>query len=438
MLRLAWIAVVAGTLAPACAEPRGRPSVLLVTVDTLRADFLGCYGMPADLTPNLDRLAESGLRFERHYSPAVYTGPAHASLLSGLYPPVHGVLRNGVELGSEPPLLPEVFAAAGYRTGAVVAAAVLGSDYGFARGFETFDEPAKRDAPRDTYERTAGDVVDRALALLAADDDRPVFLWVHLYDPHYPYAAPVEVPYSGGEALAGRISIPDWVERSEADGFAAAYAAEIAYVDAELGRLLARWDELADGVVAVTADHGEGLRQRGYRPHGMLLYDEHVRAPLLLRAPSIAGATRIDAVTSAVGLPATLLSLAGLPAPDGAAARLQLEAGEGAGGEAFFCRPSASPNKGASRSKGFPRIGCGLARQVGLVEGRWKAIFSEEVGLELYDLQRDPGELTNVAEANADEARALSERLRSWAAQGTGDDEAFDDDTRRMLDALGY
>ncbi|HYH44672.1 MAG TPA: sulfatase, partial [Thermoanaerobaculia bacterium] len=239
-------------------------SLLLVTLDTVRADRLGGYGYAAAETPTLDRLAREGVRFAAASTNAPLTLPAHASLLTGLLPPRHGLRNNGAGRLPEVPTLAAVLAAAGYRTAAFVSSFVLDRRFGLDRGFAVYDDDVERDAGGGVAldaERRGDRTVERALAWLSAktpetlDRERPFFLWVHLYDAHAPYAPPA--PYDSRHR--GR-----------------PYDGEIAFADAQVGRLVAELERrglAGRTLVAVTADHGEALGEHGELTHGLLLYE---------------------------------------------------------------------------------------------------------------------------------------------------------------------
>jgi arylsulfatase A-like enzyme len=247
----------------AASPDSGRPSVLLVTIDTLRADHVGVYGAVQAETPRLDALAAAGTRFENAIASTPLTLPSHASLLTGLDPPRHGVRHNGVyRLDGEIETLAERFRAAGYATGAVTGAVVLARRYGLDQGFQSYDDgtSSRRSGAGGFLERRAAEVTERALAWLA-QATRPFFLWVHYYDPHHDYRPP--------QPFAERFS-------------ASPYDGEIAYVDTQLGRLL---DGLEPGgshretLILVTSDHGESLGEHGESTHAYTLYDAVLRVP---------------------------------------------------------------------------------------------------------------------------------------------------------------
>ncbi len=299
---------------PAPESARGA-SLLLITLDTTRADHLGCYGDREASTPNLDRLAAGGIRVADAVTPVPMTLPAHASLLTGLTPPAHGVRVNGGHgLATDRVTLAEVLKGAGYRTAAFVSSFVLAPRFGLDQGFDTYDarfEATRAAAFGEQSERSAGAVTDAALAWLdrGRGDERPFFLWVHFYDPHDPYAPP--------EPYASRFA-----DRP--------YDGEIAYVDEELGRLLAELDRTglqASTVVVVAGDHGESLGEHGERYHSRSLYEGAVHVPVLLRVPGLASPRVLDdRVVSLADLFPTLLDLLDLEAPGATQGRSLLRA----------------------------------------------------------------------------------------------------------------
>lgn len=278
------------------------PSILLITLDTTRADRLGPYGHPHAQTPAYDRLAEEGTTFLRAYSSCPLTIPSHSTILSGLYPPTHGVRDNGdFVLSEDTVLLPERLQESGYRTAAFTSAFPTQARWGFDQGFEVYHDPLERQPTQLDWsdQRRAEDVIDDALAQLAQwDGEEPVFFWVHLFDAHWPYDPP--------EPFATQfITSP--------------YDGEIAYASAQVGRLMAAWDaqEGGDSVVMVTADHGEGLGDGGEQTHGFLLHDGTTRVPMILRGPGVVAGAVEDDVVGLVDVTPTLLALAGLPLHDG-------------------------------------------------------------------------------------------------------------------------
>jgi tetratricopeptide (TPR) repeat protein len=284
-----------------CADPPAppQPSVLLVTLDTTRADHLGPYGYALADTPAYDRLAADGTVFTRAYSTCPLTIPSHSTILTGRTPPSHGVRDNGdFILGPDAVLLSERLQDAGYATMAFTSAFPTQARWGFDQGFDLYHDPLDRLPTQLDWrdERPAGDVVDDALAALAGVDG-PVFAWVHLFDAHWPY----EPPEPFASQHEGR-----------------PYDGEIAYAAHEVGRLLAAWDARpGESVVVITADHGEGFGDGGEVTHGFLLHDGTIRVPLMLRGPGVEAGRVVDTPVSHVDIVPTVLDLVGVPRHEG-------------------------------------------------------------------------------------------------------------------------
>lgn len=416
---LGALAVLAALTAGCGRErPAGPPaSVVLVTLDTLRADRVGAFGGRAGLTPNLDRLAASGARFDAAWSPAPLTLPAHASLMTGLWPPHHGLRDNGMgALPAGVPTLAQALAAGGRRTGAFLGAFVLDHRFGLDRGFASYDDEIAKAPGRPgglEAERPGREVVDRALAWLAADPASPFFLWVHLYDPHAPYAPP--------EPFRSR-----YADRP--------YDGEVAEADAQLGRLLEALERRGGAgatIVAVAGDHGEALGDHGEPTHGLLLYEPTLHVPLVVRAPGVAPGTRIATPVSLADLGPTLADLAGAPWPAGGPA---LD-GRDLAADLLAGREPAPADLYAETE--YPRI-FGWSALAAARRGAMK--YVEAPRRELYDLARDPGETRDLAAGErrlAAELRAGVEAIRAApraAAAPAGDDA----ESRARLATLGY
>jgi arylsulfatase A-like enzyme/Tfp pilus assembly protein PilF len=404
-----------------------RCNLLLFTIDTLRSDRVGAFGGDANLTPNLDRLASHGLRLTRAYAPAPLTLPSHSSIMTAAYPPAHGVRTNGLfRLGSDRPTLATVLHAAGYRTGAFVGAFVLDARFGLNRGFDVYDDRYGDQhlvGSTEGAERRAEDVVTPALAWilngsqgaespLAAESripnpESPWFAWVHLYDPHEPYNAPA--------GYASRF---------------APYDAEVAYVDAQVGRLLTALQNagaLDRTLVVVAADHGESLGEHGERTHGVFVYDATMRVPWMLWAGSrLQGAS--DALVSLTSLAPTALDLLGIAAPK------------------EFEAVSAIPFIRGERDSPPPYIeamDANLTRNwaplTGIVSGHYKLIDLPVP--ELYDLAADPKETTNLFSRDGERARTLDALRRGAIAAfgaGSATPAVLSAESRQRLQALGY
>ena len=387
-------------------SPAPPPSLLLVTIDTLRADRTG-----GPLTPALNALAARGARFVDARSPVPLTLPAHASLMTGLLPPRHGVRLNGAHrLGAGTPTLAAALRGAGYRTAAFIGAYVLDPRFGLAQGFETYDaEIARRDdlAGELEAERPAEIVAGRALAWLdGLPPDAPFFLWVHLYDPHAPYAPP-----------AG------WTERAGGH----AYDGEVAYADSQLGRLL---DAVATRgatdrtLVVVAGDHGESLGDHGEPTHGLLVYEKAVAIPLVIAGAGVPRAVRRDGV-SLVDVVPTVTSL------------LRLGGFEGTDGRDLFAPGAESADAEIYLETDYPAT-AGFARLRALVSGRWKYIGGPERP-ELYDLASDPGEQADVSVARRSVTDGMAARVNAIGAVTTPSTAApRSAEVAERLRALGY
>jgi arylsulfatase A-like enzyme/Tfp pilus assembly protein PilF len=397
-----------------------HPNVLLVTLDTVRADRLGSYGYAAASTPALDGLARDGVLFSHAVATAPLTLPSHASILTGLLPPRHAVHHNGAgALPATVPTLAEALHAEGYRTAAFVGSFVLDARFGLGRGFELYDDDIARDPTTKVAgleaERPGVEVVDRALEWLEKEDDRPFFGWVHLYDAHAPYE-PAE-PYRS--RFADRL-----------------YDGEIAAVDAQVGRLLAYLEErglAGDTVVAVAADHGEALGDHGELTHGLLLFEPTVRVPLLLRAPGRLPAGRV--IEEPVGLADLGPTLAGFAGARLAAGETALD---GRDLSAVLAAGEEPPRADLYAETEYPRQ-FGWSELAALRRGHAKYIAAPTP--RLFDLDADPGEAANLLQAGDRRTPALADALQSLRERGAATAAPaaeLDADSRAKLAALGY
>ncbi len=495
--------LVAGQEPPAWAQRAseagpGARNLLLITIDTLRSDHLGCYGDREAETPRIDALAAEGVLFEQAISQIPLTGPSHTTMLTGLYPVSHGATTNGRRPRRVGAGLPAALAGAGYRTAAFVSGFTLTHQAsGLGRWFDRYDddlspwswlpEPASHArlprlatmlGPRLGHEwrpveRRAEATTGRATAWLRGHGERPFLLWVHYFDPHRPYDPPAPFdrrfdPSYDGEADGG------WFDGAEharvratprdAEHLRALYSGEIAYTDTQVGRLLDALveAELDDStVVILTADHGESLGEHDYWfDHSERLYEPSLKVPLIVRLPDRAGGgRRVRTPVRLVDLAPTAAELAGveLPVePEGVSL-----VGALAGGPVRE-RPALSAVRG---SQAFPEKSVWSVRYRGHKLIRTSAWWMDHIRFpparELYDLRSDPAEESNLlalararepeseprpaadgAEAPVDPALAeLESLLAAWVARGDGEGRegpGADDDLRRQLEALGY
>jgi choline-sulfatase len=392
-----------------------RLNLLLVTIDTLRADHVGAYGDRAAKTPTLDSLAARGLRFEHAQSPVPMTGPSHATILTGLYPPVHGVRDNVVfSLDSRHRTLGTLLKAQGYRTAAFVGAYPVAAAFGFRQGFDTFSEDFKDSPiPGAGAQRPANEVVDATLGWLAASADAPFFLWMHLYDPHAPYDPPE--PYR--TAFASR-----------------PYDGEIAFADAQLGRLvdwLRSSGHEQDTVMAVLSDHGESLGEHREVTHAVLLYESTLHVPFLLAGPGVPSGVTVSSRVTTVDLAPTLLRLLGLePPPEMTGRNL---------GPAF--RGERLPPEPLYAESLFGRLNCRWSSLRAWTAGDWKLIDGSRA--ELFDLAADPGETHDRATEEGPRVANMRAGLRTaMAKMAPGGDQArtatITPEVEATLKSLGY
>jgi choline-sulfatase len=401
-------------------SPATPRNLVLISIDTLRADRVGSYGYAAAQTPRLDGLARAGLRFAQATTVVPLTLPAHSSLLTGTFPSWHGVRDNGgFYLGDEQITLAEVLRERGYRTGGFIAAFVLDARWGIAQGFDRFFddfdfERFDRAPSMDFIQRPGNEVVERAIAWVAEDRDRPFFAFVHLYDPHTPYQAPE--PY--------RSRFPPTMH--------GAYDAEVAAADAYVGRLLdalAADGRLDETLVIVLGDHGEMLGEHGEQQHGFFIYDAAVRIPLIMAGPGVPVRDVADQVRIVDVMP-TALDLLGVPAPPGV--------------QGASLRPLARGERMdllAHTETWVPRYHYGWSELQSVQDGRFKYIRAPRP--ELYDLNVDRAETVNLADAQPQRIaafdRALSDLVartsRSNAPEGP---QRIDPEVEERLMALGY
>jgi len=449
------LALVANPLLQA-ARPPGAANVLVILVDALRADRLGCYGHPGGLTPHLDRLSRQSDHYRHAQSSSSWTAPAVASLFTGLHPYRHGVRYvDTLALGPEVLTVAERFLEAGWFTGAVSDNLLITPANGFDQGFRTFvSRPG-------AGERKAAELTDLALQWLDANGDRPFFLYLHYMDPHADYR-PRE-PFHPGPPPRGE-AIRPLVERGQAGGVVhrlqgdegfrltaaeherllALYEGEVAATDFELGRLLARLerDGLAgDTLVVFLADHGEEFMDHGTYTHASSLFDELVQVPLLVRLPGDGRiGRRVETVVRTADLGTALPGLAGVPGAGEAGAGAlagPLGAGGSAGGpgEAYF---EINPYSRDPRAEGW------IEATRGLRVGRHKLLYEVRTGrYRLYDLVADPGERRSVYAEGDPRSLELADRLRRYLeeadrAEAAGEGALLGDRQLQQLDALGY
>lgn len=414
------ILAASGVLRAAAQTPAQPPTnVVLITIDTLRADHVGCYGYKQVKTPNLDSLAAEGARFERAFAVVPVTLPSHTTMLTGTYPMLSGMHDfSGNKLSPQQPTLASVLRQSGYATAAVVGAAVLDSRFGLNQGFDFyydhFDFSRLDEANLDQMERPGNVVADIALDWLGKNSQKKFFLWVHLYDPHFPYRPPE--PYA----------------REYADH---PYDGEIAFVDEQVGRLVRFLKEKGlyrNSLILVTGDHGESLGEHGEKTHGFFIYNATMRVPLIIRLPDSTSARTVTDPVSLVDLMPTVLSALGVEIPTQVQGTSLLPAIRGA---------KADANRNLYGETYLPRLHFNWSELRGTENTRYH--FIDAPHPELYDLTKDPGEIHNLfpeRKAVAQEMHAkLAALIRDYSAgkemaEKTGLDPAM----MERLKALGY
>ncbi|MEW5801908.1 MAG: sulfatase-like hydrolase/transferase [bacterium] len=430
---------------------RGRlpHNLVLITIDTLRADHLGCYGNPNARTPAIDALAKQGILFRQAFSPVPLTLPSHASILTGLYPPVHGLRDNGYFILNEDyKTLAEVLKENGYTTGAIVASFVLNSRFGLDQGFDFYEDTIDPDPNRSDpfrYELKGDKVLDLAKEWLVNHQGEKFFLWLHFYDPHDPYdpPEPQRSLFSKG-------------------GPRALYDGEIAYTDACLGQFIGKMDELNlrdNTLLVLTADHGEGLGEHGEKTHGIFIYDSTLQVPLIISNPGLHAENQSgsqsqisqlspDFLVRTIDILPTTLGLLGL-----------VKQGESYGQGVNLLpwllaeqeRRTAEPDLKLYAESLYTKLNFDWSALKGIRSRDWKYIQAPTA--ELYRVSSDPGETENIllTEPKGPDIAGSRERWEKYlqeeesgfasfrlAGSASGAQVVNDREIRQRLESLGY
>ena len=422
------IALITFAACISCSEKPPRQSVLFITIDTLRADHLGCYGYPRETSPSIDALADRSIVFENCISQATSTLPSHASIFTSLYPPAHGGIHNIAGLSKDVPSLVGVFKKGGYATGAVISNLVLESRFGLNQGFQTFDEELhSRELNRLKFrERRADAATDAAISWLQKKGGRPFFLWVHYVDPHGAYYPPPEYRrmfvddplYTEEEELPiGEKNfipktIPKYQNLFEAKNpsyYISQYDGEIRFTDDHVGRLLGFLDESglsSDTIVVVTADHGESFTERDlYFTHTFRTYDEQAVIPLIIHFPDMETSKRVEAQVRAIDIIPTLLD------------RLDLENPHPVHGQSLMEVITADAPPPADfaiiySDHGMDIFDNVMGAQRSIRTRQWKLTRNSRDGsLELYNIENDPKETNNLAAVRPKVAKQMEKLL---------------------------
>ncbi len=420
LLIVAVIAVGAGIAiryGGSAGRTKGPRNVLLITMDTTRADYLGCFGRTTAQTPNIDRLAHEGTVFTHCTTCTPLTLPSHSSILTGVYPYVHGARQNGTgRLADSNVTLAETLKAAGLATEATVASFVLNRQFGIAQGFDVYHDVA-RPATGDpsNAERRGDEVADDAVSMLRSLAGKRFFLWVHFYDPHFPYHS----------TRTADVLSP------------LAYADEISFMDTQIGRLLAALRELnidQSTLVVAVADHGEGLNDHDEWKHGYFLYESTLHTPLIFRCPGFIPASRtVAAQVRTIDIAPTILAWLLLPA---------WEQSQGISLAELCSGTQPDPNLAAYGETFQAQIEYGLSQLRSLTADGWKYVWTTKP--ELYCLPRDPDEKSNLIGQEPQRAADMLRQLRQLIADAPPPPAKEDStatltaDDRAQLDSLGY
>ena len=424
----------------------GAPNIVLISIDSLRADHVHAYGYARPTSPNIDALAADGAVFETVISPTSWTLPAHMTLMTSLAPEEHGVITNRLRLGTDVDTLPMRLQRAGYTTEGFVSATYLDGVYGFSRGFDEYDDY--------TLLRVAGEksraavsshqVAQRAIDFLqhhaAAGDARPFFLFLHFFDVHYnynppqPFARMFDTGYAG-HATGDVDSIHQGMSGRDLNHIIALYDGEIAWVDANIGNVLSTLRRLGiddNTIVAITADHGEEFLEHGQAAHYKTLYDEVLRVPLVIRYPGhIVAGRRVQGQVRLMDIAPTLLTLAGLPVA---------KPHSGTQARSLACLMTSPDPRSAPV---LPAFGDLRGEVASVRTGGAKLIRNLRTHREeFYDLARDPGERTNldaVPQPQRDQLRSFLDHWRLTAISNPSNRHAdLDEEEKAALRSLGY
>jgi arylsulfatase A-like enzyme len=443
-----------------------RPDVILISVDTLRPDCLGCYGYRRETSPAMDALASQGIRFAQTYAQSSWTLPSHMSLFTSQYSHVHAVQNDGVSLRDSAVTLAEVLSGAGYHTTAFVSWVYVAKKFGFDQGFAEFTELLPPEHLVDSSSRwsaKAEQVTDVVIRWLQSKPQRPFFLFVHYFDPHIDYEPPppfdtmFDPDYSGEASgsfgwleryIKGLHQVPNVIDPRDLEHVKALYDGEVRYTDTHLKRLFAAIEDtvgLDDSLLILTSDHGEEFNEHGsMEGHQWTLYDEVIRVPLVFRLPRDSRDSRlVESQVELIDVPATIVDYLELPAPP-----------------SFQGRSLARALTGKPPATG-KRMAFAETRRFNMKQSlrgeRYKLIHTDDTGInrrgvpivpgyELYDLQQDPGEQKNIYDESLPLAKVLVAQLENMRRAQPGVADAgqegpaveLSDEERERLRAMGY
>jgi len=417
-------------------------NVLLISIDTLRADHLGCYGYQGIDTPHIDQLAEEGILFPSCYTTVPITLPSHSTLMTGQYPLMHGVRDNGTfRLDEESVTLAEIFKARGYQTAAFIGAFVLDSRFGLNQGFDVYNDrmDSNRETPEILYEeKRAGEVIEDALEWLTQPRETPFFLFIHCFDPHAPYNPPAQ--YKAQNQVCGQGGNSHVIP---------CYDGEIVYVDTCLGNLFQKMKELGvydNTLICFTADHGESLSEHGEPSHGIFVYDSTLHIPLIIRSPhAVSGGKICQYQVNNTCIAPTILELSGIEQPNSPSAMQgRVLFSLSSEGTSFLLKSEIQSDEPLYCESYFPFYNHHWSPLEGVRTAEWKYIKAPKP--ELYHLTEDPQEIRNLYAQRKDQVRRMEKLFYKLKNTYSTDEDKFlkskkislDEDTRKRLESLGY
>ena len=445
VLNWCWVGLMAATVLVGCGREPARPNVVLVVIDTLRADHVGCYGYGRPTTPNIDALAKQAVVFRNAISQAPWTTPSIGSLLTSQYPSVLGISDKPARLHPAYALVSQMLKRHGYRTYGVINGPTVSASLGFGKGFDVFEEIL--DGVHNQVH--SPEVTAKAIAMMG-QAKQPFFLFVHNFDPHYNYighAAYDFDPDYTGSVISNEAIQSLWKRRhtlSEADvaHVAALHDSEVAYTDAHVGRLieeLKRRGLYDNTIIIVTADHGEEFMERGWIGHSVTVQQELIHVPLVIKAPGVPPRV-VDDYVGLIDVVPTLLAQLGLPVPDG----LEGQAIDLAGQRPIAARPVFSET--LNNQPHFDAAAPTVERRSVIVAGRKLIVDAKANTTRLFDLATDPAERRDLAAEHKAEADRLGVQLQQWlrdveqkrATTPAPDGHEFSPEEYKRLKDLGY
>jgi len=437
-------------------KPISKPkqNVILIVVDTLRADHLGCYGYKKDITPNLDKLAADGILYKRAISTAPWTLPAIGSILSSQYPSALGIYDSPDSLNPKFPLLPKILKKHGYSTNGIISCSMLTKNLGFGKGFDQYHE----EVANEHKSITSPMITDKAISFLKKSVDDPFFLFLHYFDPHYAFHKHPEFDFSdqdyNGAVKNGEDIISIWKKRknllnSDIEYLISLYDSEIAFTDAYIGKLIDELKRLKlydNSLIIFTADHGEEFMERGWIGHSIHLYQELIHVPMIIKPPRSETAASVtgecDAYVGTVDITPTVLSHLGLELSNNfEGSPLNLSAPNLEKSRAIFSETFNSQEHRENESIDPVALRC-------IIKDGFKLVLDQNRNtVMLYNLSDDKYEMNDIIQENKKQGARMSKALIKWLdsikAKGNQftrmtENEIFSDEQLKQLKAMGY